>query len=653
MKSTPESNARELLWDVEQRLSANKRIRRTLPDGGRLHIDRQLPFLCVYRVPANREDIGTREFVKAEASYLIANEFTHPKLTSRLVDRIVEQSSREFGAFLLIELWAGPDDGKSTDHREIHVSPRFKVVSPSKQGLVTPVDELVNQLGRIKVLKQEVEVDVERVGSFRPNEMRPLLMPKRRAELNCFCLGIEVPPVWRDLNRGQDFPLLMRTFLRRFSHALRRSIFRFVKTHTTQTPGHYHELGRRAVVKAVWDVDAQLGSVSDNFEFLIQVTPINTFAAWKEFKATHFDRQPEFHYLPTPINPANLKRELFRIPIDRVEDPALHDLFRQKQEVLDRQISMLRDRNTRSFLYGSLQLFGAVDEELFRLAKQILDITAVATDKPKGKTINAAAIAARAQAHIDHYRSTSGLFKGEVEVSSKPAGIMVSRGKLLINDRMTMPAGLVETTLHHEVGTHLVTYYNGVSQPFRQLGSGLAHYEELQEGLAVLAEHLSGGLSKGRIRQLAARVIAVKMLVEGADFVQVFRTLVDAYGTTERSAYTTAMRVFRSGGLTKDAVYLRGLQKLLDYLGSGGALDPVLVGKLGFDQLSIIRELLLREVIQPAAIVPRFLTLDGAADKLNAIRNGRTVTDIALETIHKTNKLPGKSPKTTSERKEL
>ena len=39
--------------------------------------------------------------------------------------------------------------------------------------------------------------------------------------------------------------------------------------------------------------------------------------------------------------------------------------------------------------------------------------------------------------------------------------------------------------------------------------SGLAGHEETQEGLAVLAEYLVGGLTASRLRQLAARVVAV------------------------------------------------------------------------------------------------------------------------------------------------
>ena len=66
----PTRVTRDLVSDVRQRLLANKRVRRTLPNGGRLHIDRQLPFLCVYRAPQH-QDVGTSRFVVGEASYLV------------------------------------------------------------------------------------------------------------------------------------------------------------------------------------------------------------------------------------------------------------------------------------------------------------------------------------------------------------------------------------------------------------------------------------------------------------------------------------------------------------------------------------------------------------------------------------------------------
>jgi uncharacterized protein (TIGR02421 family) len=199
---------------------------------------------------------------------------------------------------------------------------------------------------------------------------------------------------------------------------------------------------------------------------------------------------------------------------------------------------------------------------------------------------------------------------------------------LLIGHRTSFSTSRLEALLQHEVGTHIVTYFNGRAQPLRQLYSGLPNYEQLQEGLAVLSEYLVGGLNASRLRLLAARVIAVRRLTEGASFVDVFRELCQIYGFAARTSFNIAMRVFRGGGLTKDAVYLRGLIELLQYLADDNEIEPLFVGKIGAEHVSIIRELQWREVLRPAPLAPRYMSFPQTAEKLKQLRNGLTVIDL-------------------------
>lgn len=611
------------------RLALGKRVRRTLPGGGRLHIDRQLPFLFVYRTPEERVDPGTRDFVKSEASYLFVSGAKTKRIgTASLVEGIVATLAPEFGAFAIIEIWSGSDSGKDIDPRSPEVSPRFKVHSPNSSQMARTVETLVGQLKKIKVLKQSVEVDVEWDDKISAPTL-PLLLSKRRAqELNCSFLGVELPPVWRNMSDSSDYPLLKRTLNRRLSNALRRGVFEFVRGQTTHKPPHFHSLGRRAVVKAVWDVDAQLAAVSSAFDFLLQVTPINSDAAWRQFKSSQFSRVPDFHYLPSPMNPAVLKRQLYRIPVEKVEDPALHHLFSQKQDELDRKITMLRDRNTPAFLYGSLQLYGPVNQPLYDLAHELLSQIPSRAHGEKGGNLDAQQLGELATGEFDFYRKSHPGFTATVKVTKRVAGIMVSRGHLLINEKLITPVSRVDALFQHEIGTHLLTYYNGKSQPFRQLYSGLAGYDELQEGLAVLAEYLVDGLSRPRMRQLAARVIAAKHLVDGATFVDTFRLLDRDYDFSQRSAFSITMRIYRGGGLTKDAVYLRGLQAILRYLSTGGEIEPLFLGKFAAEHIPVINELRFRKVLHPAPIQPRYMTNPLALERLQSVRQGMNVTDL-------------------------
>ena len=88
------------------------------------------------------------------------------------------------------------------------------------------------------------------------------------------------------------------------------------------------------------------------------------------------------------------------------------------------------------------------------------------------------------------------------------------------------------------------------------------------------------------------------------------------------------MRVFRGGGLTKDAVYLRGLIQVLDYLAQGGKLQPLLVGKIALSHVPIIQELQWRQVLKPAPLRPRFLDLPGAGERLAQVRAGLTILEL-------------------------
>lgn len=88
----------------------------------------------------------------------------------------------------------------------------------------------------------------------------------------------------------------------------------------------------------------------------------------------------------------------------------------------------------------------------------------------------------------------------------------------MIRESFKVPKNRVDALVHYEVGTHVLTHYNGKAQPLKQLYTSFSDYDELQEGLAVLSDYLTVGLTRGRLRLLAARVIAGHSLTKGADF---------------------------------------------------------------------------------------------------------------------------------------
>src|SRR3546814_10457928 len=78
----------------------------------------------------------------------------------------------------------------------------------------------------------------------------------------------------------------------------------------------------------------------------------------------------------------------------------------------------------------------------------------------------------------------------EVHIREDIEGILVSRGVLWISDTFKVSPERAKGLIQHEVGTHMVTYYNGMAQPFHLFHTGVPGYEKLQEGLAVLSEYI-------------------------------------------------------------------------------------------------------------------------------------------------------------------
>ena len=290
---------------------------------------------------------------------------------------------------------------------------------------------------------------------------------------------------------------------------------------------------------------------------------------------------------------------------------------------------MLEDRETERFVYGGLQLYGKLSNEIVNIAKSLLlKIQKDDSAKSEMDSLDANRFAERARDEIKYYCKSYPGMSAKVEIRADIIGLMVSKGNLLIGEQTVVPSSRVDALLAHEIGTHALTWFNGKAQPFQQLYTGLPGYDELQEGLAVLSEYLVGGLTGSRLRLLAGRVIAAKCLIDGVSFVNSFQELTQTYKFDQRTAFTITSRIFRGGGLIKDAIYLRGLVHILDYVKNGGKIDPLYVGKIAVDHIPIVEELRHRKVLLPGPLRPRFLENHTALKRLDVIRKGITVFEL-------------------------
>lgn len=630
----------ELITRICGQLASNKRVRQPLPGGGELNIDRLLPFLCVYRRNPARSDAGTGAFVTAEASYLLApGDAPVRGGLKRLIKRLAQATVEQLGAYLILEIWAGdeaevPQEFDAATGEPLLPRPRFRLLTRQPHRAEGAVATLQFALQRIKLHRETAQVAIEQHARNHPPGMTQLMSEAEARRIGCHIVGLEVRPIYRDLQTGDVYDNVLRGLRRGVAPSLKKAFFAFALNRTPVRPEHYFSLGRSVLPRQVLAVDRQLAEVSGQFKFLLLVTPVNAERAWREFAENGYAKPPVFQYRPLDADPMLLKRRLMKIATERVDDPTLAHVLRQTQDELDRQITMLSDIGTPRFLPGSVQIFGGVEPTLLSLAEEILQRFPAreAGADQENDSLNAQAFARRANREIAHYRRQDASFTAQAIVRDDIySGLLSTGGNLLVGRGTEIAARRAEALLHHEVGTHLVTYYNGGAQPLRLLRVGLADYDGLQEGLAVLSELLADGLSHARIRTLAARVIATNSVIRGEAFLTTFNQLVEQYGFAERTAFTITLRVYRGGGLTKDATYLRGLVDILEYVGGGGELADLFLGKIAIDHIPVVRELLLRGVLQKPAVLPRYLEDQDCLARLEALHTPAPVIDVLAE----------------------
>lgn len=618
-------DVQEFLNEVEHQDAHSRRRFLKLADEGRLGLERTLPFLMIYRHPGEHEDPGTERLVTNEAAFLVGK--THPsttKLFREVVRQLLEASMEQFGGFLTVEVWARPDE-----HRPISPpdTPGFRIFStPPGAARDKFLDLLERQLSAVKF--HQKSAIVERIVSAKEFTQRtkPLLSSQEAQESGILQVGIEIEPFYQTPDRQQLYPSVWKALRRSFSRAVRHAVYFYLQAETRYSEQSHHSLGRRAFSKEVWEVDQQLSEVASSFDFLLYINPADTSKVWQDFRRSRFDELPNLRYRLMPVEPGLLKRTLYNIPLESVDDPTLLDLFTQKRRELETRLTMLSDRGTPRFLAGSLQLYGRIDPNLIKLSERILESTPPET-RQNQKLIKPAEFVELANQELAHYRAQWPEITSEVRFNEHVAGLMVSRGDLLVSPEARVLTSRADALIQHEVGTHIVTYLNARAQKLSLLQSGLAGYAALQEGMAVLSEYLVGGLTPTRLRMLAGRVLACQTVVDGADFIETFRLLC-RYGFLRRAAFDITIRVHRGSGLTKDCIYLQGLRDLLNYLRSGGNFENLFVGKLAARHIPLIEELQAREIVVPPKVLPSYLSREECRQRLEDLRQGLEIPEL-------------------------
>ncbi|WP_440053810.1 flavohemoglobin expression-modulating QEGLA motif protein [Pseudoalteromonas sp. T1lg65] len=507
----------------------------------------------------------------------------------RILGALLTALERRFGACVLFDV-------HSYNHqiRHHHYAPTFNLGTTQLDTLRfrTVLDELKKQLVSKKIAGQPVDCAENTV--FQGHGYQTTFVTANFS--NTLVMPLEVKKIFMDETTGELFPVVFDKLQRHLHLTLSKTARAFAKYHC------YKPL-RKAKLNSLLDpailnVDSALYRLARNLDTLHYVNPTNIAQEKRRFFAKrHY--LPAFKYRPLRIDPYEFKEQLYRLPVNKIQDPVVKSLYRKVIDSYATKIELITQIGREAFLYNSLRYYGEPDFNDIKNATFLLHARETEVQPEKNIT------AEQALVRFNQAIETMGL-PCKVAISSKlVAKAMVDNGKrlLLVNSNAMLSELDINALIEHEIGVHLLTTLNAEAQQLKVLHLGLPGNTYTQEGLAIFREYQSGQINLTRLKVLALRVIAVNMMLKGDNFYQVFEFLVDSKILNTNEAFALTTRVFRGGGFTKDHLYLKGFKDVVQ-LSTQRSLDNLYLGKTGLAHLDILDTLVEQGVFTSAKHLP-------------------------------------------------
>jgi len=497
---------KRMVRSICKKLSEEQSVFQKLPKDGMMYIEKLLPYICVFRY--KKPDSHFAGLLKTQASYLIVDETVD---ISKLLEEVSTTVSEKLNAFLILELWPV---------RRGHQA-EFEIFCPENKAPAT-VAALKDGFETIKEIYPDTSVTVINSSDRHPERLLPLMEIDESKQSGSLSIGLAVPVLYHNSEKDELYSLFYRKFYTRFSETIKRAAYEFIRVQTSNPFDHYLMLGKTHLDKVTLKADTELAKISEGMSFLLRTTPVNSTSEWKKFKKNNFQKNPSFNYRLIALDPEKKKRQLYDLPIDQVTDPTISFILRDKRLEIEKQLTMLEERGTDNFRFIGESLYGKIEDNVLEAAEAILKQYPQGDDRKDMRRFDCHEFAERAKMEMDYYQELFPDIKLSLEIRKDVAGIMVSKSELMISDRFSLDASRCDALIQHEIATHILTYCNGKSQPLKQMYAGFSGYDQLQEGLAVLAEYLVDGLTVNRMRTLAGRVVAAESMGKGR---QLYRNL--------------------------------------------------------------------------------------------------------------------------------
>lgn len=324
-----------------------------------------------------------------------------------------------------------------------------------------------------------------------------------------------------------------------------------------------------------------------------------------------------YEKMPLPFNLNHKKEEFRQIICDTQKhfgnfSPMSRLLIFRCQEYI-RALEMLEARGKREFSKISIELYGSPVDAFYPGGPKLAEMGATLFDllteldvklqtEDDVKKYDAKQSQIILQERLNHFF-----------VDSKvPVKVMVSDGVVADASAGGDSIKLKESAMFshrdlrclevHEGWVHVGTTINGALQPYCDfLSKGSPSCSILQEGLAVLTEVITMSSYPSRLRKITNRVVAMNMVMKGANFLDIYQHFLSC-DLSEEESYSHTVRIFRGstpdgGPFTKDLSYAKGFLLAYNFIlfaisqHAVDVLELLFVGKITLEDMPLLVEL--------------------------------------------------------------
>ena len=337
-------------------------------------------------------------------------------------------------------------------------------------------------------------------------------------------------------------------------------------------------------------IDDELYDIDSKIKLLSNLKPSNLKEEYTKFLVNPKTYNPQFEYKPLSFDPNNLISRLNRLEFP--ESP-IGILWQKKADEIKRKIELLKSRGQEEeFTKASIRLYGTPDfntvnnalEEIFKMPKKWPDEEKEMTAKEAKKIFENA---------IHEY----GLKGWKVNIKEDLVSDVIAgkHNSIMIRKDARFTEKRLKGTIAHELETHAFTAMNGALQPYKIFQRGLADYLTTEEGLAVYNQEKTESNETEKKYWPTSSVIGIATGLKGS-FSDIYNTLTH-YGFGSERAWKVALKAKRGlsdtgkpGAFTKDFIYYKGHEMILDFIKKGGNLKDLYYGKTNVSDLDIIKK---------------------------------------------------------------